>query len=312
MMRRVLSLAVAPSFSMVFRRALAVVRHHSSCKEIAMSRTAMKPFCFQGDVFTDGAMRGPAVPHLRRAGWSAVSVDNNGLITFGLYGACPDEFPSAFRAELLAVERALAYACPPLTIHVDNQEVINGIQRGEIWCCASARPAADIWRRVWWRLNDIDSVNVHFVKVKGHATEADSEAGRTTRKYMIGNSHADYFAGYGVTIAEECAPVWTARNACEYAKRWYKWLLTLASSWPDDMQRPTKSEASSETKQVVPKDTTGTAPACVHSQCNSVQKRGGKVEGNEHMLMVLNGLLLFCTKCATYSSAGSPWTKRQV
>ena len=236
-------------------------------------------FSFQGDVFTDGAMRGPAAPHLKRAGWSVVSVDNNGLITFGLYGTCPDDFPSAFRAELLAVERALAYACPPITIHVDNQQVINGIQRGEIWCCASARPAADIWRRVWWRLNDIDSENVHFVKVKGHATEADIDAGRTTRKYMVGNSHADHFAGYGVTIAEECAPVWVARNAYDYAKRWYKWLLTLVSCWPDDMQRPTKSDVRSETVDVVPTAAAVTAPPCAHSQRNSAKNEVARSEG---------------------------------
>ena len=87
------------------------------------------PYVFTGNVFTDGAMKGPALARLRRAGWAAVTVDDNANIVYGLYGTCPDRFPTAFRAELLAVERVLAYAWPPVRIHIDNQEVINGIQQ---------------------------------------------------------------------------------------------------------------------------------------------------------------------------------------
>ena len=262
---------------------------------------------FWGNVFTDGAMRGPALARLRRAGWAAVCVNHGGLIINGLYGTCQDVFPTAFRAELLAVERVLLLACPPITIHVDNQGVIDGIGRGSTWCCASARPAADIWRRIWWRLEDIGTEDVHFVKVKGHATDADIDAGRTTWFYMTGNSHADHFAGLGVTVAEEIAPVAPARQAHDYAKRWYKWLLRLACHWPDDAQKSSKSVVSCVATRSIGQ-CTGASSSVKKSFAKKVGPRHGiaivrakVVDGFGHSLMTIGDSMLFCKRCAKYS-----------
>ena len=107
-------------------------------------------FTFTGIGFTDGALRGRAPRNARRAGWAAVLVDENGAVLHGIYGPCPDTFPDSARAELWAVLKMLEMALPPLQIWTDNQGVVDGWLRGPEWCCASSRPAADLWRRIWF------------------------------------------------------------------------------------------------------------------------------------------------------------------
>jgi ribonuclease HI len=193
-------------------------------------------FTFTGQGFTDGAMRGRAPKCSRRAGWAAILVDVNGLIIAGLYGTCGDRFPTAFRAELRAVVQMLRHALPPLTIWTDNSGVVDGWTNGREWCCSSARSAADLWREFWWILGDMCLDGISIRKCKGHATEADVEAGRSSAFLRAGNDHADYFAGRGVDIEEHEVPAEAARQAYNVAKQWYTWLAVLAEEWQVDTQ----------------------------------------------------------------------------
>ena len=150
-------------------------------------------------------MRGGPPAGARRAGWAAILVNVEGEIVHGLYGTCPDEFPTSLRAELWGLLRMLELALPPLCIWIDNQGVIDGWQRGREWCTSAARPAADLWKRVWNLLDDIGG-GVCLKKCKGHASEGDVQAGRSTQFLRKGNEHADHYAGCGVQIAEHMSP----------------------------------------------------------------------------------------------------------
>ena len=151
-------------------------------------------FKFTGVGFTDGAVRGGPPASARRAGWSAILVNENGAIQHGLYGSCPDAFPTSLRAELWGLLKMLELAIPPLTVWVDNAGVVNGWHKGPAWCTAAARPAADLWRQVWRVLDDIGG-GIVIRKCKGHATEADVAAGRATVFTKTGNEQADHYAG---------------------------------------------------------------------------------------------------------------------
>ena len=277
------------------------------------------PYVFTGNVFTDGAMRGPALARLRRAGWAAVAVDDNANIVYGLYGTCPDPFPTAFRAELLAVERVLAYAWPPVKLHIDNQEVINGISRGKLWCCNSMRPAADLWRKIWWRIDDIGIDSLTFVKVKGHATDNDVLIGNSTWWSRRGNQHADFYAGRGADVSEHLAPVEQARQRHDYAKRWYRWLLTLASHWPDDVQKYEKEKVN-VTSNPLHGEQDGAAvasvarpvpPAAASLRHRGADERARAVAEFGHQLYCIGEKFIFCKKCARYSAANIRGLKMQ-
>ena len=83
-------------------------------------------FAFTGVGFTDGAVRGGPPAYARRAGWSAILVNNDGEIMRGLYGTCPDEFPTSLRSELWGLLKMLEMTIPPLCIWIENQGVIDG------------------------------------------------------------------------------------------------------------------------------------------------------------------------------------------
>ena len=133
-------------------------------------------FTFTGNGFSDGSVLHPQIIAARRAGWAAVLVDDKGHLIAGLYGTCPDRYPTSLRAELYGVMHMLRLAVAPLTIWVDNQNVVSGFVNGRQWCCSAARPAADLWRRVWDIYEDIGG-GITVVKTKGHATDADVQAG---------------------------------------------------------------------------------------------------------------------------------------
>ena len=192
-------------------------------------------FTFTGVGFTDGAVRGGPHSRSRRAGWSAVLVSSGGEVVHGFYGSCPDAFPTSLRAELWGLIKILELALPPLTVYVDNAGVVGGVRKGQEWCTAAARPAADLWRKVWSKLGDIGG-GIVVLKCKGHATAADIMAGRATALTKAGNDHADFFAGQGAIIAEHDAPAQHIREAYSEARRWSRWLAELAAHWPADAE----------------------------------------------------------------------------
>ena len=85
---------------------------------------------------------------------------------WGKYGAVAEHYPSVVRAELRALLEILRHTAGGLVIHVDNKEVVDGVQLGAAWCCAANRDGADLWRSIWRILDDL--ADIHVVKVKAH------------------------------------------------------------------------------------------------------------------------------------------------
>ena len=149
-----------------------------------------------------------------------------------------------------------------MVIWVDNKEVVDGFGRGRTWCCAAARPAADLWKRLWDLVADIGP-GIDIRKCKGHATMADVTAGRSTAFYRVGNDNADHFAGRGVDLAEHEVPSEQLKAQYRVAQQWYAWLLTLCSAWPEDTQP--KPPRTSQQQQAVPKRLPAMRPLELHA-----------------------------------------------
>ena len=194
-------------------------------------------FQFTGDVFSDASVHAGCRKGNERAGWAAVMINDAGLVTGGIYGTCPDFFPTSLRAELWGALQVLRHALPPVTIWLDNAGVVDGFARGRSWCCSSDRPAADLWRRFWWKLDDLGGEGIDVRKVKGHANDADIESGASTPWQRNGNQHADFFAGRGSLLAEELSPTRADADLCKRASAWYSWLSHMVAHWPNDTTR---------------------------------------------------------------------------
>ncbi len=190
---------------------------------------------YTGEAYTDGALKALGPRRFWRGGWAAVVVDGKGKVTHGVWGTCPDAYPSSLRAELWAVMQLLLKALPPLRVHVDCAEVLRGISRGPAWCTDGAREGADLWRRIWHSLLQMGG-GVTFRKVKAHTTEAHVQSGLITAVQRRGNEHADRLAKFGAAEAERRSPTKAVRRAYFRAVSYYKWIATLAAQWPADTE----------------------------------------------------------------------------
>ncbi len=192
-----------------------------------------------GSVYTDGALTSlfGLFGIARRAGWGVVSLCERGRVVWSKHGTLPERFPTVVRAELQAVLEALRLAVPPLTIHTDSQEVVDGFVRGEGWSTAPARSGASIWRQIWPILHELGP-GVGIVKVRGHATADDVRAGRVQAVDYIGNSLADRAARRGSAAAEAASPTRALRMEVARAIRWYQWVAAYAAAWQSDTTEP--------------------------------------------------------------------------
>ncbi len=186
-----------------------------------------------GDVYTDGSCKGPFW-RTARAGWAAVQIDELGRWASTLNGTLGGPFASSFRAELKAILEALRIAVPPITLHTDNAAVIGGIQKGKEWCTSSKAKCADIWKDIWFYIEELGD-DVRFVKVKAHTTWMDVLLGRTEHVHHYGNDLADQAAKAATRAAEADSPAAGANAQLRRALAWMKWLITYVGGWSDDV-----------------------------------------------------------------------------
>ena len=62
---------------------------------------------------------------------------------------------------------------------------------------------------------------------------ADVDAGRTTRRSMLGNGAADIYAVRGTGVAEDASPP-LGKKTYREASQFYRFLLTVAGNWVND------------------------------------------------------------------------------
>ena len=142
---------------------------------------------------------------------------------------------SSFRAELRALLEVLRVAVPPLKIFVDNKGVVDGVKKGEKWCTASGSTGADLWRKIWWMLNELEGQEVSVVKVKAHTGWWDVLSGRISHIDHVGNAMADQAAKAATDAAEAMAPTVSFRKQLSNALLWLKWALVSTVEWVTDV-----------------------------------------------------------------------------
>ena len=117
-----------------------------------------------------------------------------------------EKYTTIICAELRAAIDALRHCAPPVVIHTDKQQLVDGWNAGQRWSCASTRDGADLWRTFWARNNDVGP-GINIVKVKAHVPFARVQQGAMTFQNWCGNSLADSGAKAGCAVATKVAPV---------------------------------------------------------------------------------------------------------
>ena len=186
---------------------------------------------------TDGCMIDPAPIAARRAGWSAVALNQNGDVRHALYGALQVLRPTAFKAELYAMVRLVQNAKPPLKVFCDRESLVNTFGRGAPYCKNRRRQAADLWRELRqairkWSPEERKSFEIAWTK--GHAKQEDIEKGVSTNWQKKANDNADFYARMGSEWAKSEAPNEAAKQEYQEARDWYKWLEKLIEVWPNN------------------------------------------------------------------------------
>ena len=158
------------------------------------------------------------MPRANRAGWASVVNDEVNEL-WGKHGVCAETYTSVVRSELHALVEVLRITAGPITVHVDSKIAVDGVAHGREWCCDTRREAADLWKLVWDRLDDMPGW-VQVVKVKAHLTYQDALNGRIHWQRWIGNAVADQWAKAGFAAAHGLSPVTAFHSQWLRAKAW--------------------------------------------------------------------------------------------
>ena len=136
------------------------------------------------------------------------------------------------RAALQAIDEALMRAGEPLTFHTDSQIAVTAFQNGKEHCCSSKSEGADIWARIWSRLEGFGSFQL--CKVKAHTTVEDVADGLISAADQAGNAAADFFAVQARLIAQSASLVNSFERHYARARKWYAIVLRAIRLWKDD------------------------------------------------------------------------------
>ena len=189
-----------------------------------------------GDAYTDGSSTG-SYWLARRGGWAVVSLDTAGRWRWTRYGTLGGPNVSSHRAELRALAEALRLAVPPLRVHTDNQDVVDGVACGRAWCTSSRSADADLWREVWDLLDLKRAIGeVFVVKVRAHTGWKELLERRITPRDQYGNWLADAAAKAGARQSEVEALVAAFRAQAAKALAWLKWVARYSTEWAQDIE----------------------------------------------------------------------------
>ena len=148
------------------------------------------------DLFLDGSALAPTLPGLTRAGWAVVAMrPGTASPLFVCFGHLPGRYEQAAGGgELFAFMMALRLTAFPGVLYTDFQHLIDGLERGKIWCTSPERRYATSWTLAWAVLDDM--VMPEVLKVKAHSAYR-ADAPPAARRLRAGNVWADAFAKAG-------------------------------------------------------------------------------------------------------------------
>ena len=157
---------------------------------------------FAGDTVCDGSKLGYS--EWAQTGWAAMSINESGQPKFQMWGPLPCTLPvhrKVKRAEMWAFYKVLERKLGDGKVFTDHKGIIEGMLKGERWCTSWRRPHADVWKRIWHNIRDMDLDVRGVLHVKAHRSKAKIEQLKGAElKVAKGNAEVDLLAKAGAEL----------------------------------------------------------------------------------------------------------------
>jgi hypothetical protein len=231
-----------------------------------------------------------------------------------LYGPLPGELQDTPAAEAYAVCMFLRFAgAGPHVYHVDNQWVVDCFAGGRACCTKANHVFADLWLRIWARLDDIGSDAVSVEKVKGHLRLCDL---RTVQDGMrrIANNMADSAAKLGAKEhpADASASLRVARTSKmvtvlgrylgRHAAKFERQGAQPRAAFPKKRPRLALTRALKRSAHsAYQRGGRWRCGRCLRSSATAKGLLGLKCRAGKEHRVWRHGDVLFCSRCGAYS-----------
>jgi hypothetical protein len=201
-------------------------------------------------------------------------------VRVGQFGALPICLPVQRRiksAELWAFHQALCCILPPAVVHTDHLGIVQGLAKGKKWCTDGRRAHADIWRQVWWQLDDhgySEGAKIEVRHVKAHRSKAQKLAlGAEAQVHSAGNDEADRLAKMGAD--QDCN--WGREAALAETGQKVHWALTFLAEQHNAKEGHEWGDVDGEATRPKPKGSLTVGPQ--HPHCMQPFAGGWKCTG---------------------------------
>ena len=158
---------------------------------------------FQGSGYSDGSKLGTTLHG--QVGWSVAGMEGLEPVLVA-YGPLPTSLPvqrTIKRAELWGFLQLLRFAMPPIRALTDHLGIVQGLERGRLWCVAAGRPHADVWKLIWDKWEDLgkEEAGNQAIHCKAHRSKAQIQnLDRQGQEDAAGNGVADRWAKEGAGL----------------------------------------------------------------------------------------------------------------
>ncbi|CAK0857903.1 unnamed protein product, partial [Prorocentrum cordatum] len=190
---------------------------------------------FTGGIMCDGSKLGYS--EWAQTGWAAMSINENGEPKYQMWGPLPCTLPvhrTIKRSEMWAFYMVLEQKLGEGNIYTDHQGIIEGLHKGERCCIGWKRPHADIWKRIWHEIRDLDLDVDGVIHVKARRSMSKIEqltgaelkiAKGNAEVYLLAKVGAEMDANYG------------KHQAVEALAGRVRWAVQNTGWWPDVPKR---------------------------------------------------------------------------
>ena len=176
-------------------------------EEVHFAGEAHEGYIWQGEVFVDGSGYQPRWAVLRRCGWAAIQLNDDGSLKAAMYGPLPGEDQTVPTAEHFALLQVVRRGGTHIRIWSDCQAVVGNFEKGA-GAMAAGKYFAGLWKQVFSAMGAETQLEVR--KVKAHTTQQHPEGSEEWR-LQTGNRFADDKAKEGAQVhalAEDWVEDW--------------------------------------------------------------------------------------------------------